>query len=87
MTSNEGYFLNAVKVVLSVHNKRRKKYGDLWNEMGLEGNFYMIKSKFLRLQYNFLHKSNNYEGEMDTLIDLIVYSFFQLAMLIMRKKK
>ena len=70
-----------ISEVLNIRKQRKSKYGDSWKLLGLEGNFYMIKSKFIRLEILHFSKDKKYESEEDVLKDIVNYCLFQLAMI------
>lgn len=71
-------YKEALDKCLEVHNQRRKKYGDSWRESKEYQLMGLVKEKCNRLEYNFLHPSNDYENKIDCLIDLVNWSLFYL---------
>lgn len=79
-------YSKALKKVVKIRNERQKIYGDSWKTSFIS-NYYQIRNKIDRLTILLDSKRNEYESKEDTLIDLINYSLFALAMLEKEKKK
>jgi len=76
---NKKYHL-AIKEIVKVRNQRRLIYGDGFEEIGIVGNGWHIVNKVGRLRFMLENGMNSYESLKDTLIDIINYSLFCLAM-------
>jgi len=76
-------FDDALKKVIDMRQQRRALYGDTWQLMEDWEIVGMLKQKVGRLQHFVIDQrnipqANTYEGEIDSLVDLVNYSMFLL---------
>ena len=79
--TNEVGYLKALEKVLQVRLERKKLYGNAWKENADWELLTHIKNKVGRLEKFILDsrlRNQNYENEIDCLIDLINWSLFLL---------
>lgn len=83
---NSGYE-KALQAVVDMRMQRKSKYGDSWRERKEYQLMGAVKEKADRLEFNFLNPSEDYEGKVDCLVDLVNWALFYLETEIEKKEQ